>query len=161
MADYFATPLRLTPAEALALYAGAGALLELPDMEAADALGRALYKLGRALGQGRDGPRGIAVRVEPGPSEHVASLRRALTERKRVVIDYYSAGRGELTQREVDPWGLVAALGRLYLVGRDSLSGEERMFRTDRIKTVVVTVDDAEVPDEFDPERYRGAFSHR
>lgn len=173
-ADYFATPLRLTPAEALALYAGGAAVLELPGMEQADALRRALAKLGRALGGGGsgrgggsggegegDGPAGVAVRVEPGPADHVATLRRALTEGVRVSVEYLSAARGELTAREVDPWGLVAALGRLYLVGLDHLSGEERMFRTDRIKSVTATEHPAEVPAEFDPERYKGAFSHR
>jgi proteasome accessory factor C len=162
-ADYFATPLRLTPAEALSLYAGGAALVELPGMEQAEALRRALTKLGSALGQEGEsnGPAGVAVRVEPGPAEHVAVLRGALAEGVRVSMEYYSAARGKLTTREVDPWGLVAALGRLYLVGLDHLSEEERMFRTDRIKSVTATEHRAEVPPDFDPERYRGAFSHR
>jgi proteasome accessory factor C len=166
-ADYFATPLRLTAAEALSLYAGGAALVELPGMEQADALKRALAKLGSALGEGGGGregggePEGVAVRVEAGPPGHVEVLRRALAEGVRVSMEYYSAARGELTAREVDPWGLVAALGRLYLVGLDHLSEEERMFRTDRIKSVTTTGHAAEVPDDFDPDRYRGAFSHR
>ncbi len=77
---------------------------------------------------------------------------------KRVSLEYLSASRGELTKRDVDPWGLVAAMGHWYLVGRDHLTGEERMFRVDRIKSVVVTEETAEVPDDFDPQRYKGAF---
>jgi proteasome accessory factor C len=73
-------------------------------------------------------------------------------------MEYYSASRAELTHRQVDPWGLVAALGHWYLVALDHSSGEERMFRTDRIKSLELTSEPAAVPSDFDPERYRGAF---
>lgn len=157
MADYFAAPLRLTPGEALSLYAGGTALAELPDLADADSLRRALAKLGSALGV--DGETGIGVRFEPAPAQHLATLRDALSNKRRVRLEYMSASRGELTEREVDPWGLIAALGRWYLVALDRLSGEERMFRLDRMKTAEITGTEAEVPDDFDPERYKGAFT--
>lgn len=157
MADYFAAPLRLSPAEALSLYAGGAAVASLPGMEEVGALRRALDKLGRALGPGSADP-GVQVELEPGPGEHLGTVQEALTNRRRVALDYYSASRGELTTREVDPWGLIAALGRWYVVGLDHLSGEERMFRVDRIKTASTTAVPASVPDDFNPEAYRGAF---
>ncbi|HET7483698.1 MAG TPA: WYL domain-containing protein [Actinomycetota bacterium] len=153
MADYFAAPLRLTPSEALILYAGAEALVQLPGLEGADSLRGATEKLRRALGAG-----GVGVRVEHSPEAHLDALRDALEERRRVHLEYLSASRGSMTDRDVDPWGLVAALGRWYLVGFDHLSGEERMFRVDRIKSVSARDAVVEVPDDFDPERYRGAF---
>jgi proteasome accessory factor C len=160
MADYFSAPLRLTSAEALALYAGGDALLDLPGMEEADALRRALGKLGRALGvaPGSTESKGVDVKLEGGPDEHLDALRRALNERKRVAMEYFSAHRGELSEREVDPWGLVGALGHWYIVGFDHSVDDERMFRVDRIKSITVTDEDAEVPDDFDPARYRSAF---
>lgn len=159
MADYFSAPLRLTPSEALALYAGGAAISELPGMEGADALKRALKKLGRALGTGIEGEQaGIGVNVDPGPEGHMKSLQSALTEGRRVRLEYLSASRGELTDRAVDPWGLVAALGHWYLVGLDHLTGEERMFRVDRIKSVGAEEGDVVVPEDFDPQRYKGAF---
>jgi proteasome accessory factor C len=162
MADYFSAPLRLSPAEALAIYAGGVALLELPDMDGADALRSALGKLGRALGaHAGDGLGGIQVHLEPSPTAHLQTLRDALADHKRVHLEYFSASRGELSARDVDPWGLIVALGRWYLVGLDHLSDEERMFRVDRIKSAHVLDDDAPVPADFDPERYKGAFSGR
>lgn len=158
MADYFSAPLRLTPGEALSLYAGGVALAELPDLENADSLRRALTKLGVALGVDDDNA-GIGVRFEAAPGRHLATLREALTARRRVRLEYLSATRGELTEREVDPWGLIAALGRWYFVGWDRLTGDERMFRVDRIKTAEMTDDQADLPDDFDPERYKGAFT--
>ena len=162
MADYFSEPLRLSPSEALSLYAGGRALAALPEMEGADALKRALAKLARALGLGgTDDPGGIHVALQPGPAEHVATLRRGLAEGRRVLIEYLSASRGELTRREVDPWALIVAWGRSYLVGWDHLSDDERVFRIDRVKAVTILEQAAPVPEDFDPQRYRRAFVER
>jgi proteasome accessory factor C len=155
--DYFGAPLNLTPAEGLALYAGASALTNLPELAQADALERALAKLGRALGMSEEGS-AIQVSVDAGSSEHLQELQDAIAGERRVSIEYMSASRGELTQREVDPWGLIAALGHWYVVGFDHLSEEERMFRTDRMKSVTKLDEPAPPPSDFDPEKYRGAF---
>ncbi|MFN2389184.1 MAG: helix-turn-helix transcriptional regulator [Actinomycetota bacterium] len=165
MADYFAQPFRLTQVEALALYTGAAAIAELPGMEQADALTRALAKLARALGPDGVGrateAAGIDVRIERSPGAHLEVLQEAVGARRRVDLEYYSATRGELTRRIVDPWGLVAALGRWYLVAWDHDASEERMFRADRIKAATITNEASEVPEAFDPDRYRGAFTGR
>jgi proteasome accessory factor C len=162
MADYFGAPLKLTPAEAVALYAGAAAMAELPDMAEADALQRALEKLGRALGgvAGQDAP-SIRVTASSGAGTHLQTIRDALIQRVRVELEYFSASRGQLTTRSVDPWGLFTALGRWYLIALDHLSDEERMFRVDRIRSAKLLEEVAEVPAEFDADRYRGAFVHR
>ncbi|MPZ70278.1 MAG: WYL domain-containing protein [Actinobacteria bacterium] len=158
MADYFSAPLRLSPAEALSLYAGGAALASLPDMNDADALRSALEKLGRALGADGDRLADVTVHLEEGASEHLGVVQEALREGRRIHLEYLSASRGVLTERDVDPWGLIAALGYWYIVGLDHDSGEERMFRTDRIKAVSLTSEDAPVPEDFEPDRYQGAF---
>jgi len=161
MADYFAAPLKLTPVEALALYAGGAAMASMPEMEGAEALRRALGKLGTALGTTDEGAAVVDVRFEADPSDHLKALQDALASSKRLRLEYYSASSGELSTREVDPWTLYAALGRWYLIGLDHRSGEERMFRVDRIKSAEVTELDATVPDDFDPNSYSGAFRER
>ncbi|CAN5529765.1 WYL domain-containing protein [soil metagenome] len=162
MADYFGAPLRLSPAEALGLYAGGQALAALPEMAEAVALRSALSKLGRALGLQDEGDgRGIELKLQPGPGEHLARLRRGLEDRRRVRLEYLSATRGEMTERVVDPWALIVAWGRSYLVAWDHLSDDERMFRTDRIKSVELTDVPADVPADFRPERYGRAFVER
>lgn len=160
MADYFSAPLRLTPAEGLALYAGGQAIAELPAMEEADSLRRALEKLGRALGRDRDREDGAAIKVslEGGPIGHMQVLQRALAEGRRVELRYVSSAGPEPTTRIVEPWGLVAAKGRWYLVGMDLLRNDERMFRVDRMKEATITDEPATPPADFDPERYKGAF---
>ena len=161
MADYFAAPLRLTPVEALALYAGGAAMASMPEMEQADALRRALKKLGTALGATDEGASLVDVRFEEAPSGHLKVLQDALVRGKRVRLEYYSASSNEIGAREVDPWTLYAALGRWYLIGLDHRSGEERMFRVDRIKKAEVLDADAHPPDDFDPHGYSGAFKER
>jgi proteasome accessory factor C len=156
MADYFAAPLRLTPAEAVSLHAGAVALLNLPGMEDAAALRSAVSKLAETVGAG--GSSGITIELG-SPAEHLDTLRQALESGKRVHLDYFTAARGEMTSRDVDPWGLIAALGQWYLIAWDHLREDERMFRVDRIKEARVLDESAPVPEDFDPERYGGAFS--
>lgn len=160
MADYFSAPLRLTPAEALALYAGGQALVDLPDMEEADSLQRALAKLGRALGAGvqEDDVPSLSVKLEGGPSSHLATVQRGVASGTKLELDYLSGTRGELTTRTIQPWGLVAAVGRWYLVAWDQLTEDERMFRLDRIKRAELKDETFDPPAEFDAAKYRSAF---
>lgn len=161
MADYFAAPLRLTPVEALALYAGGAAMASMPEMDEADALRRALGKLGIALGSKTDGSALVDVRFEADPSAHMKAIQDALRDKRRIELEYFSASSGELSTREIDPWSLYAALGRWYLVGFDHRSGEERMFRVDRIKRARVLPNPADIPDDLDLNAYSGAFRDR
>jgi proteasome accessory factor C len=160
MADYFAAPLRLTPAEAIALYAGSSAIAALPEMGEAESLRRAVTKLGRALGADSQ-EAGIEVRLATGPIEHLRKLQEALEQTRQVRLEYLSASSGELTSRTVEPWGLVATVGHWYLIGWDHLREDERMFRTDRIKSVALLPDPAEVPADFNVAAYQGAFTGR
>jgi proteasome accessory factor C len=160
MADYFSAPLRLTPAEALILHAGASAISKLPGMEEAQALKSALAKLeGAIAGAGRDGAGEVEVALEGGTLSHMDRLRDALESGRQVDVEYMSASRGELTRRTIDPWALVAALGRWYLVGWDHLRQEERLFRVDRIKSAEILDESATVPEDLDTGKYRGAFA--
>lgn len=158
MADYFGQPFRLTPAEALALYAGSSALAKLPEMKEADALNRALEKLARAIGMDVETGPGIEVRIETAPHEHLQTVQKALEEKKKLHMEYFSAGRGVMTERTIDPWSLIAVQGRWYLQAMDGLSGEERLFRVDRIKAAEVLDEDADIPENADVGRYMTAF---
>lgn len=162
-ADYFSAPFRISPAEALALYSGGQALAALPGMEGADALRRALVKLSRALrvDDGIEADAGIEVKMGADPSAHLDTLRRALEDKRKVALSYFSASSGRVMERTAAPWGLFTALGHWYLIAWDDSSDDERMFRVDRIKEVEIHEAPAQVPPDFDPERYRGAFLGR
>jgi proteasome accessory factor C len=141
MADYFSRPVRLTRAEALALYLRGKALVGTPGLEEAAALASALEKLEEALGPEELGE--LAGRVEVGVGGRVggalATIRRAVEAREAVEVEYYSAGRGELATRRIDPEHLFTALGNWYVVAWDHLAGAERMFRVDRMRSASAT----------------------
>lgn len=153
MADYFARPLRLTRSEALALYLRGTALRAMPDVPEAPALASALAKLAEGLGPEALGELPSRVDVAAGGREAEAldALRRAAAERRRVRIEYFAASSAEVTTREIDPEEVFSAIGNWYVVAFDHRSGQERLFRADRVRTV------EETGETFEPRGLRGA----
>lgn len=153
MADYFSRPVRLSRAEALALYLRGKALSGAPGLEEAPALASALEKLETGLGP--EVLAGLAGRVEVRGGGHEAAalsaVRRAVERKERLEIDYYTAARDELATRRIDPEHVFAALGNWYVVAWDHLSDDERLFRVDRIRAV------QETGEGFEPRGLTGA----
>jgi proteasome accessory factor C len=133
LADHFRRPLRLTPAEGLALLAAGRALLAVPGSDATGPLATALDKLERAL----ELP-DLVVDVG-GEPDALAAVRAAAAEHRRIEIDYWSAGRDELTTRRVDPETVFFATGEWYLGAYCHRARDQRMFRVDRIRAVRAT----------------------
>lgn len=127
-ADYFADAPRLSPAEALALLASG--MTVLASGQGSDELASAVDKLGSALFPEGE-PLAIDVEAEP---ELVTVLRRAAADTEAVEIVYSSLGRGETTERVVEPWAVFSSLGNWYLRAHCRRAGGERVFRVDRIR---------------------------
>ncbi|SCG06164.1 proteasome accessory factor C [Streptomyces sp. Ncost-T6T-2b] len=64
-----------------------------------------------------------------------ADVDRAISERRRLWLRYYSPARDELTEREVDPIRLFA-VGHTYMEGWCRLSEARRTFRLDRVAEI-------------------------
>jgi predicted DNA-binding transcriptional regulator YafY len=71
--------------------------------------------------------------------------------RRRPVTITYTSWRGSSSERRVEPYGLVFHSGRWYVTGLDSLRGEVRTFRLDRVAAAAPAPGTFEVPAEFDP----------
>jgi proteasome accessory factor C len=155
LAEYFERPLRLTPAEGVALVAAGRALLGVPGSDPDGPLARALAKLETAVGS-----RG-AVSVDVGAPTFLATLRQAVDTRSQVELEYYSASRDALTDRVVDPVRIFHALGSWYLVGFCHRAGAERLFRVDRIRGVRLTGAILELPDADDGEAMEEVLVYR
>lgn len=153
MAEYFSRPIRLTRSEALALYLKGKALMGAPGLEEAPALASGLDKIERGLGP--ETLAGLAGRVEVRGGAHtaraLAAVRRAVERRESLDVEYYTASRGELTSRRIDPEQVFAALGNWYVVAWDQPADEERLFRADRIRSV------RETGRRFEPRGLMGA----
>ena len=155
-ADFLARPLRLGNLEAVALVAALRALREGSGEAEREVVDRTLAKISAAVG-------GVAesVRVQPLVSEAERSLAdrlgQAVRDRRQVRLQHVSAVRDEVTTRVVDPVAVSAAEGHLYLDGWDHRSGEQRLFRLDRI--VGLEVLDTTVENETPAQDLsRGAF---
>lgn len=153
MADYFSRPLRLTRSEALALYLRGTALAAMPDVPEAPALASALAKLAEGLGPETLGELPSRVDVAPAgrEAESLQALRRAAAEHRRVRIEYFATSSAEVTTREIDPEEVFSAIGNWYVVAFDHRSGQERLFRADRVHTV------EETGETFEPRGLRGS----
>lgn len=132
LAEYFRRPLRLTPAEGLALLAAGRALLAVPGSDPSGPLATALAKLEDAL----ELP-GLVVDV--GEPEQLAVMRDAVAGHRRVEIEYWSAGRDDQTTRRIDPEVVFFATGEWYVGAYCHRARDERMFRVDRIRSVEPT----------------------
>lgn len=164
MADYFARPLRLTRTEAIPLYLKAQALLNLLEGAAGGrsrlkelaSLRSALDKLGKALLPQEGGvaelTKRIKVQLESGETKWLELLRDAVTQRRRVDLEYYTYSRDNMTKRQVDPHLVFASLGHWYFSGYCHLVQDRRLFRLDRIKSIELTDEEFEAPAEAESE---------
>ncbi len=131
-AEYFARPLRLTPAEGLALLAAGQAVLSGPGGDETGPLARGLRKLAGALGVAET--EAVEVALAPAAAEVTATLRAGADERRQVEIDYYSFGRDQWSQRTVDPYAVFSSAGQWYLSAWCHSVDDERLFRLDRVR---------------------------
>lgn len=159
MAEHLARPPRLSRAEAWDLLLRARAVSALPDLGEAPALRSAIDKLAAVIGDGAtEATGGVAVDLQVPGSEHVLAMREAIGERRRLRIEYYSHGRGEMTEREIDPLLVAYANGSWYVIARDVAADEERTFRLDRLRAFAPTGASFEPPEGFDADAHHGGL---
>ncbi|MEV4434345.1 WYL domain-containing protein [Streptomyces sp. NPDC049555] len=129
-------PLRLAADEATALLVAARAVATLPGLRESDrqALLRATAKVEAAAGEAAGASSRLSVSFE-SEGGVFADIDRAISERRRVWIRYYSPARDELTEREVDPIRLFV-VGHTYMEAWCRLSEARRTFRLDRVAEI-------------------------
>jgi proteasome accessory factor B len=79
--------------------------------------------------------------------EYLESLRKAITNRKNVVLVYHGLWRDEKTQRTISPYGLVCRQGTWILVGHCHMRDAVRVFHVDRITGLEVNRFQPKTPD--------------
>jgi proteasome accessory factor C len=137
-------PLRLTPDEATALVVALRMLLETPGVSDRDAIDRALTKIEKAAVLEQAPP--IAVRM-PGDNDRLQTLTGMLDRGNALQISYYSAARDVTSDRVIDPMRLLAVSGRSYLEAWCRSAQGVRMFRVDRIDSLIELAEKASPPD--------------
>ena len=160
-AEHLSRPVHLTLQEALAIdlaLRGVGSGRVPPFGDAAARLSAKL----RTLLQGGDREalevldKNVGGKAPPEPvMKAIADLKAAMSANVAVRIVYYTAGRDAVSERVIEPYGLVDHRGVWYVVANDHQRGKELPFRVDRIRSVTLTTQEYLVPDDFTAERYR------
>lgn len=92
-------------------------------------------------------------------STHLIKIESAISRRKTIRFRYYSIGRDDHGDREVDPYSLLYMAGNWYLVGYAHDREDLRCFRLSRIEGRITFKTRAEhdfpPPSEVDLSRYR------
>src|ERR1700739_839418 len=152
---YSLPPVDLTPDEAAAV-AVATQLWESPELITATQ--GALLKL-RAAGVEVDPDAPVAIASPAGVpgrrgSEDVLGILLSAIDSRQAVQFPHRPSRAEpYTTRTVEPWGVVTAKGRWYLVGYDRDRDATRTFRLSRIGAEVIPIGPADavtLPDDVD-----------
>jgi proteasome accessory factor C len=147
--DDVAEPLRIAADEATALLVAARAVATLPGLRESDrqALLRATAKVEAAAGETAGASSRLSVTFE-SEGGVFADVDRAISERRRLWIRYYSPARDELTEREIDPIRLVS-VGHTYVEAWCRRSEARRTFRLDRVAEIRI-LDEPSAPPEIE-----------
>ncbi|MEU5321580.1 WYL domain-containing protein [Streptomyces sp. NPDC047461] len=147
--DDVAEPLRLAADEATALLVAARAVSTLPGLREGDrqALLRATAKVETAAGEQAGASSRLSVTFE-SEGGVFADVDRAISERRRLWIRYYSPARDEVTEREIDPIRLVS-VGHTYVEAWCRRSEARRTFRLDRVAEIKI-LDEPSAPPEIE-----------
>ena len=153
-------PLAFSIPELMALYFGKDMLKTYRGTVFYDAIESLLSKIKATLPPAYiDYLDRIRNRVDAGPAPRrdytrfghiIADLNRSIVDEKKIRIAYFSMGRQKESRRTVHPYRLRHVEDTLYLIGYCALRKGVRTFAVDRIKTVTVTDDGFDIPEEFD-----------
>ena len=155
---YKLPPLMFTDSEAVALTLGLLTIREFHFPVDVAAVEGALAKTERVmpeklLSQVRGLQEAVKFNVEPVPvllqNDFLAILSSAAQQRQQVFMRYQS-WRGEASEREFDPYGIVFNVGYWYTAGYCHLRQDLRIFRLDRITALEPREQSFELPADFD-----------
>ena len=143
-------PLRLTMPEATALLVGLRILAQVPGAHDRGALASATAKLEAAAGTALDASEAVFV-VASTPEAIRLAVDEALARGRVLRLVYAGATRDAITERDVDPRGVVHQDGFDYLDAWCRLAGAQRTFRLDRVVSASVLPDPAVPPADLAP----------
>ena len=125
----FSRPLKLSTAELFAVSVMAQTAMQLPGANKKGPLASALAKLSPLMPAGAE-----TIKVQLPKTRFVKELLAAVETGERQEIEYFSPATSKRTARTITPRKVFEDAGRWYVAADDHLSGEDRVFRVDRIE---------------------------
>ena len=125
----FSRPLKLSTAELFAISVMAQTALQLPGANKKGPLSTALTKIAPLMPMGAE-----TIKVELPRAKFVNELREAVATGERCDIEYFSPATLKRSKRIITARKVFEDAGRWYVAADDHQSGEDRIFRIDRIE---------------------------
>jgi proteasome accessory factor C len=125
----FSRPLKLSTAELFAVSVMAQTAMQLPGANKKGPLASALTKLAPLMPSGAE-----TIKVQLPKARFVKELLTAASSGERQEIEYFSPATQKRTMRTITARKVFEDAGRWYVAADDHLSGEDRVFRVDRIE---------------------------
>lgn len=97
----------------------------------------------------------------PESKHYFDSIRTGIISNKTLKICYFTPDKLSMSEREIEPWALTYYEGAWYLEARCLFRKEERTFRLDRIRKLVLTDNNFKLPADFDYGKYDRVESYR
>jgi predicted DNA-binding transcriptional regulator YafY len=175
MKGYHLPPVMFTAEEASALSIGGKLVEHLTDASLRKQMDSALLKIRSVLSRDRQDyldrlERSTAIVSRSAAatprlsSEALTPIQRAIAERRVLALDYRGSNSSDLTQRQVEPLGLVYYGDNWHLIAYCRLRQGVRDFRTDRIvgfqlkNQLFSGHDDFSLKGYLEAKRYEGKF---
>lgn len=141
-AEFMQRPLRLTPAEGIALIVALRTLRASATGAQLAIVDSALAKLESAVGGEVEAP--VGVHLDEDDESVRATIVDATAAGRRLRLEYVGAARDERTVREVDPRRVFVEQGRRYLEAWCLRAEDLRFFRFDRVVSAEPTGESVE-----------------
>lgn len=130
----FSRPLKLSTAELFSVSVMAQTAMQLPGADRRGPLASALTKLAPLMPSGAE-----TIKVQLPKTRFVKELLAAANTGERQEIEYFSPATQKRSTRTITARKVFEDVGKWYVAADDHLSGEDRVFRVDRIETIVGT----------------------
>jgi len=161
-AEHLSRPVHLTLQEALAIDLALRSVSGGRPPAFQDAAPRLREKLRRLLaGKEREAletfDRSIGGRPpSDAVTETIGVLKDAMSRNVKARVEYYTASRDAVSERVIEPYGLIDHKGDWYVIARDERRGVAIPFRVDRMRGAQsVPGEEYDVPEEFTTEDFR------
>lgn len=81
-------------------------------------------------------------------------LNKSVCERKAIKITYYSYSSKRMSKRKIHPYCMYFYDGTIYIVAKDFLSKETRIFNMTRVRKAELINENFKLPKDFDAQTY-------
>ncbi len=169
ISGYHLPPVMFTEDEANALFTGAKLAGTLTDRSIETHARSAMLKIQSVLPENSKNrleklDKTMALPKHPSRSmgfrdDVLLKVQEAVVNQQVLEIEYYVAAKDRLNIRKIEPLAIVYYAGRWHIIAWCRLRDAQRDFRTDRIKSVKITMENFDLHHDFSLDEYLYHFA--